>query len=396
MSAEPDQIAAVSMNSVDATDAAKTLSKPPARFAFVDSLRGLAAVSIMIFHIWWYEPAPFVAISNRLVNDALLRTRGGVQILLVISGFVIAYTLRHVWGTWKETLLFLGRRLVRLVPAYWTAIAIAMLTDYSCRYFWDLPSAVDGHHSVPRTLAHMTFLQDIFDYDALSAGLWTLCIEMQFYIVAILGWTIAQRLFPRPDPTKPRPSAIGLLTVFAPLAFASLFHWRQIASNDHWVIHFLWMFFLGMLVWWTLDRTVPKWAFAAVVAIAGIELIFDAEWRYENSVALTTALVIFTGGYLQRLDVWLNWWPLQYLGRISYSLYLIHFPICHVISAIGWKWYADSPTPVQARLILFSALVVSMLAAQLMYVLVEAPSARWAAMLKRYETAPTPPAAAAS
>jgi peptidoglycan/LPS O-acetylase OafA/YrhL len=168
MSVEPDQIAAVSTSNVDATKAAKTSSKPPARFAFVDSLRGLAAVSIMIFHIWWYEPAPFVAISNRLVNDALLRTRGGVQILLVISGFVIAYTLRHVWGTWKETLLFLGRRLVRLVPAYWAAIAIAMLTDYSCRYFWDLPSAVDGHHSVSRTLAHMTFLQDIFDYDALS------------------------------------------------------------------------------------------------------------------------------------------------------------------------------------------------------------------------------------
>lgn len=392
MSVEPEPKTASTL-SVDAAKNPTAPAKPPARFAFVDSLRGMAAVSIMVFHIWWYEPAPFVAFGNRLVNDALLRTRGGVQILLVISGFVIAYTLRHVWGSWREGLLFIARRLVRLVPAYWAAIAIAMLTDYSCRNLWDLPSAVDGDHSVTRTIAHMTFVQDIFDHDALSAGLWTLCIEMQFYIVAVLGWSFAQRLFPRPIPTEPRPSGLGLLTVFAPLAFASLFSWRQMASTDHLVVHFLWMFFLGMLVWWTLDQTVPQWAFAIVVVVAGIELIFDAEWRYENSVALLTALMIFAAGYYRRLDVWLNWWPLQYLGRISYSLYLIHFPICHVISAVGWKWYEDSPSPIQARLILFSSLVLSMLAAQLLYVLVEAPSARWSAMLKRYETAANPPAA---
>jgi peptidoglycan/LPS O-acetylase OafA/YrhL len=71
---------------------------------------------------------------------------------------------------------------------------------------------------------------------------------------------------------------------------------------------------------------------------------------------------------------------------------LIHFPICHLISAVGWRWYEDSPSPIQGRLILFLSLVLSMLAAQLLYMLVEAPSARWATLLKRYEA--TGPAAA--
>src|SRR6478752_7139731 len=66
------------------------------RFAFVDGLRGLAALAIVIFHIRWYELEPRAAVSDAMwiIDAALLRARGGVQILLVISGFVIAYTLR--------------------------------------------------------------------------------------------------------------------------------------------------------------------------------------------------------------------------------------------------------------------------------------------------------------
>lgn len=368
------------------TQTAKLPATTPARFAFVDSLRGLAALAIMFFHLWWY----YDDFSNSFVNESMMRLRGGVQILLVISGFVIAYTLRRTWFTAKEVALFIGRRLVRLVPAYWVAIAIAMLTDVACDYLWDLPKPIEGPHTISRTLAHMAFVQDILKHDALSAGLWTLCIEMQFYFVAIFGWGLAQRLFPRPDVTKATPSAVGLLVVFAPWAIVCLFTWRQMSSTEHFVIHFLWMFFLGMITWWALDKTVPMWAFAVVIAIGLGDLCYNSDWRYQNAVALTTALMIFTAGYTQRLHVWLNWSPLQYLGKISYSLYLIHFPVSHLISSIGWQRYNDEPSPMEARLILLTAVIVSLVAAQLLYMFVEAPSARWAAWLKRFEVEASP------
>ncbi len=355
------------------------------RFVFVDGLRGLAALAIVIFHIWWYEPDPHPPFASMhwIVDAAILRIRAGVQVLLVISGFVIAYSLRNAWVTPREFVMFLSRRFVRLAPAYWVALGVIILVDAFCQRAWDLPSPFDGHVSIPRISAHMTFLQDILGHEALSAGVWTICIEMQFYVVAILTWCLAQYLANRPDANKPRPSVLGILTVYAPFAFASLFLWRPLESTSPWVIHFFWMFFLGMMAWWTLERTVPHWIFAAIVVVAIGEIAFDREWWYENSVALTTAVLIYTAGRLNRLDKWLNWGWLQHVSRISYSLYLIHFPVCHLLTSAGWKLFGDSPDSMQATAILLTSFFASLLAAEVLYFWVEEPSSRLAASLKK-------------
>lgn len=413
-------------------------SPPQSRFTFVDGLRGLAALSIVLFHIWWYEPAPYPALesanwiveeavikirpwvplpahwfegrtesANSLLDDLFLRLRAGVQVLLVISGFVIAYTLRATWVTPGEIFSFVSRRFVRLVPPYWTVIALIILIDLACRLAWKLDSPVEGDLTLFRVSAHMAFLQDIFGHGALSAGMWTICIEMQFYVIAVIGWGLAQHLFRRPQIEQPRPSPAALITVFVPLAFISLFYWRALDSTSAWVIHFFWMFFLGMLTWWTLDGNLPKPVSYSIYAIALLELIFDAtwrhqffhdwimqtaasgseesveSWRYENAIALTTALLILISGQRQKLNQWLNWKWLQYVARISYSLYLIHFPVCHVITTWGWRHFDDSPTPGQALAILTASFVASLFAAHLLYRGVEAPSNRWAAKMKQ-------------
>ncbi len=385
----------------------------PSRFVFIDGLRGLAALSIVLFHLWWYEPTPTsafsmvvhlpviqqllrwyepdpaaaISLTNRGIEEVMLKIRGGVQVLLVISGFVIAYTLRNTWMNPREVLLFLGRRLVRLVPAYWTTLGVVILVDMVSQQIGELPSPFEGGISLARISAHLTFLQDIFGHESFSAGIWTLCIEMQFYLVAVLGWLIAQRAFRRPQVNEPRPSARAIYSVFAPFAFISLFYWRGMDSTESLVIHFLWMFFLGMATWWTLDGTISLVAFGLIAGIATMELVLFEKNQFENLVALSTALAILVAGRQQKLDQWLNWPWLQYLGRISYSLYLIHFPVCHLLVSAGWKFFSHSPTLTQAMFILIGSLVASLLAAHAMYQLVEFPSARWAARMKNTNAA---------
>ena len=55
--------------------AVTTTNRPAVRFVFVDGLRGLAALSIVIFHIWWYEPAPYPALDDAhwIYDAAFLR-----------------------------------------------------------------------------------------------------------------------------------------------------------------------------------------------------------------------------------------------------------------------------------------------------------------------------------
>jgi peptidoglycan/LPS O-acetylase OafA/YrhL len=369
------------------TSTAAGMKLPPAtpRFAFVDGLRGFSALAIVIFHIWNYEPAPYPAFEyTPWIVDATFRhvLRTAVQVLLVISGFVVAYTLRKTLVTPQEIVWFLGRRVVRLMPAYWVTIAIIILVDILCQQVWNLSSPFDGTVSVKRLSAHLTLLQDIMGDEALSAGIWTICIEMQFYVVAILGWGLAQNLVSRPDPNTARPSVWGLMAVFVPAALVSLFYFRSLKGTDPFVVRFLWMFFLGMVTWWTLDKTIPEEVYAMVIAVGLAELI-NSEWRIPNAVALTTSLAIFTAGKLGRFPSWLNWRWLQYLGRISYSLYLIHFPVCHLLTGVGWKWCNDSPTPFQADVILLVSLLASVGAAHVLYMLVEAPSNRWSALMKQ-------------
>lgn len=82
------------------------------------------------------------------------------------------------------------------------------------------------------------------------------------------------------------------------------------------------------------------------------------------------------------MNDWLNWRWLQFLGRSSYSLYLIHDPVSHVLTQFGWRLCGNSPTPAQSSLILFLCLVASIAAGHLLYVWVEAPSGRCSAWLK--------------
>jgi peptidoglycan/LPS O-acetylase OafA/YrhL len=377
--------------SIVAAEAERTVSaagSAPSRLAFIDGLRGLAALGIAVYHIWRYEPAlatepptyPAEALVPGLVQWMLLRSWVGVQFLLVISGFVIALTLRDTWVTPREVVSFLGRRVVRLGPPYWVTLAFVLALHGASVSWWNLPSPFEEPVTFVRVAAHAVFLQDVLGQTPLSAAIWTVCIEIQFYVVSVLGWGLAQRLRRGADRRSPQPSATGLMLVFAPLALASLADWNRRDSTEPWVTHFLCSFFLGMLTFWTLDRRVSARVFELSIAVVAGHLA--VQWKLENALALTAALAIFVAGRTNHFHDWLRWRWLQYLGQISYSLYLIHYPVSHLVTWLGWRWCGNSPTPVQSSLILLACLVASLLAGHFLYVAVEVPAGRWSAWLK--------------
>lgn len=368
--------------------------KAVGRFAFIDGLRGLAALGVVVFHAWWYEPEPRALLVDAEWSDLVfLRARAGVQILLVISGFVIAYTLRNTWVTPREFLSFMTRRIVRLVPAYWIALSFALLMGMLCHGPLQITPPFDDQVSATRVLAHLVFLQDVLGFKSFSAGLWTVCIEMQFYVLAVVGWGAAQRILARPTTDKPQPAATALLLVFGPLAIISLVFCYRVECTEPWVIYFMWRFCLGMAAWWTLERTIPLRVFATMVIIGTGQLVFELtldplfdhenEFPSANFIGLATALAIYGAGRTGRIHQWLNWTWLQFVGRISYSVYLIHYPVIYVLTNVGWKWCGNSPSTIQAAGILVSSTAVSLLAGYVLYMTVEAPSFRWAAKLKR-------------
>lgn len=368
------------------------------RAAFIDALRGVAAFSVACYHITRYGPLPGPA---REFIPGLLQIwfdHGwmGVQVFFVISGFVIAYSVRTACVTPAYLANYALRRSIRLDPPYWTTILFVLLLHAILHLHLgfdsplDVPSKLEPALSWQLIASHLMYLQNILGYDNLSAGFWTLCIEVQFYLLYVVGQGIAQRFPFRGRQTPADASPVGLLTVFAPLALMSLFVWNGDYHNDMWIIRFFCMFFLGASAWWALDRRIPAALFwVYVAAFAGRILLQSsrAGWSDDLTVGLMAAIVAGVATYIAgrqgRLGSWLNVGVLQYLGRISYSLYLIHFPMSHVITTLGSQVSGNSPSPAVATMWLVLALVASLAAAHIMYILVEAPSVRFAARFKR-------------
>ncbi|HEY5313651.1 MAG TPA: acyltransferase [Pirellulales bacterium] len=340
------------------------------RFQFVDALRGLAALSVAAYHISRYGPLAHAAEHSIPDFVQLLLKHGwiGVQIFFVISGFVIAYSLRRAAVTPRFIGQFALRRSLRLDPSYWTTIVLVLVLSSLLPASFAEPASADPL-SAGQLVAHVGYLQNVLGYENLSVGFWTLCIEVQFYLmfVVLLGvaqWTAGGAA------GADRACYQRLLALLAPVAIASLFYFGRQRASDAWLVHFFSMFFLGMLVCWSLEGKISRLWFGLFAALMAASL--TVHWSLDITVALLTGLSVYLVGRAGHLHDWLGWRPLQYLGRISYSLYLIHYPTSCLVTALGRELTGDAPLPAAAWLAV--SLVASIGAAHLLYVLVERPS----------------------
>jgi peptidoglycan/LPS O-acetylase OafA/YrhL len=406
------------------------------RSTFIDALRGVAAFSVACYHITRYGPLPGPA--RELIPGVLQGwfDHGwmGVQVFFVISGFVIAYSVRNARVTPGYLANYALRRSIRLDPPYWTTIAFVLLLHAILHLHLgfdsplDVPSKMEPALSWKLLLSHLFYVQNIVAYiqglcgypqfENLSAGFWTLCIEVQFYLVYVAGQGLAQRFPHQARRTPADASPFGLLTVFAPLAAASLFVWNAKFApgddlwwnlfvsgpgGDMWITRFFCMFFLGAAAWWSLDGRIPATIFWIYVAAFAGRIIWQGQthgWDDDLTVGLCAALAagvsIYFVGRRGRLATSLNFGILQYLGRTSYSLYLIHFPMSHVVTTLGTQLSGTSPSPAVATLWLVLALAASLAAAHVLYIFIEAPSVRLAARFKRPSTSGLQPDSAAA
>ena len=97
-------------------------------------------------------------------------------------------------------------------------------------------------------------------------------------------------------------------------------------------------------------------------------------------MGLATVLALHAVGRAGRLTTWLGGPVSTYLGRISYSLYLIHAPVLSVVLRAGYKLTGENPAAAVGWFVLAATACLG--AAHLLHVLVEAPALRLAARWK--------------
>jgi peptidoglycan/LPS O-acetylase OafA/YrhL len=126
-----------------------------------------------------------------------------------------------------------------------------------------------------------------------------------------------------------------------------------------------------MMVQWVLSGSLPIGFLVGYLCVVAAALVVD--WRPRLLVAVGTAVLILFAGRSHRWRRWPDSRVIGYLARISFSLFLSHFPACLVVNAWLSRW---SLTPGQALAGMVAAWGVSVLMAILVHHLVELPVLR--------------------
>lgn len=350
----------------------------------LDGLRGLAAFTVMLGHIayvWHDSPLAHGTLKRALV--AVSRTgHPAVLLFFALSGFVLYLAYRK--NTSVPYVVYLTKRLFRIYPALLGALTIALVLLVIQH---PGPDPALGPWTQAQWVFQPTFMQVLrnvlllgftVDDNRLDPVIWSLVVEVRFSIVFPLLAMIAHRnrwfvlvvaaaafipgilmvetLGLRP-PLQVGVTATGSLALF--LIYLPAFCFGIFAAD----------FFVAGRVTWK-PHPVVQVGLVLGLLVAGKLLNSELGWSLVAALLITLAC---TKGPFHAL---LTAPPSLFLGRISYSLYLVHFPV------IMFCAYAFAPhTSILVGLAVAS--VASILMATAMYRWIELPGMALGRVLAR-------------
>ncbi|MDQ0755758.1 acyltransferase family protein [Arthrobacter sp. B3I4] len=389
----------------------------------IQALRALAVSLVVANHLWPVRlPGGYV----------------GVDVFFVISGFLItAHLSKELFASGTVRLgHFYARRTRRLLPAAFTVLAVSL----ACAWLW-LPYTrwnANAQEIVSSAfyIENWVLAAKAVNYSEMNSSAsmvqhyWSLSVEEQFYLVWPLALIGLYVLAVRRRWAQRRVLVIGLAAAAAASLCFSIYLTEASRSEAYFNTPVrVWEFGAGALLALAGSRCTLSQLVRNIMALLGFALVvfsalvFDHATPFPGWTAAVpvagTALVILAGAGSGRLwhDRFTALRPIQFLGNISYSLYLWHWPlivvapfllgttlgtaakVCLAVAAVllAWlskrwiedRWIARSRAPSRPHRVLAAVVagMLAMLLAGLTLHLQVAPKAAAAAELGRTDAA---------
>ena len=334
---------------------------------------------IVWHHLAFYGPMSDVVhpFAPALMDWLYDYGRMAVQVFLVLSGYLAAASLAPQGvAVFDSPARLIFRRYWRLVKPYLVALGVSVLVAALVRP-WFAHASVSAAPTLLQLLAHVFLLQDVLGQEALSAGVWYVAIDFQLYALVVLVFAFARRFqFQQGEggdaalaTSASAPLGVSLVLL---AALASLLFFNRLTAFDITALYFCGSYALGMLAFWASSNLGARRGFwlATMAVMGGLALALDFRGRLVVALVTAFGLVWLAGLQPGAWPVrWLQQRHLVQLGRISYAVFLIHFPVCLLVNAVvGYFW----PTQLVANVAgLLLAFVLSLLAGSALYRWVE-------------------------
>ena len=332
--------------------------------ADIDGMRALAVMMVLVFH--------FELIS--LSEAGFI----GVDVFFVISGFLITSILKRQFDVGKFGIVpFYTARIRRLAPALLSVLMFVMMAGAVLLFADDFMELSRQVLASQFYVANIYFWKNVNYFglgkdDVFLLHMWSLGVEEQFYLlyptVLLVIYKYQKRWF--------WPAiAIGLFASFA-------LNVMLVARKPEAAFYLLptrgWELFAGALVYYGSTRWTRPRALDELLGVLGLGFIFVAimafrrDFHFPGYFALLPvvgagSLLISGGGAGTVVSRLLSLRPITYIGKISYPLYLVHWPIKVFVTRFSdqggpaWRW---------------TMLATSILLAAAVYHLVENPIRR--------------------
>ncbi|MCR0984798.1 acyltransferase family protein [Roseomonas populi] len=364
------------------------LAPDPPRIAFAHGLRGPAALSVLLSHytqfFWdrrgtaadflglpnWTGPAPAVLELHRWLPEGFAG-HFGVALFFLISGFVIPFSLLDR----GRGAFALGRGL-RILPTYAAGLSVTMLAVWACARHFGQPVPFGAAQWATQLL----FVRDLLGLPSIDGIVWTLEVEVRFYLLCLLLAPAlrAGRVAPLVTASLVMLGTIGAVASF-PLPPAGLEALTELAISAQMITFML----VGTVFHAWHRGTEPRRV--CLVAGAALLALFAAQWAIGGMAAAlvpgllsyAAALGLFAALFAGRHRIRRVPGPLDGLARISYPLYVVHgvagFAVMRLLLEAGWGPGAA----------ILAATALAFVAALILHLGVERPTQRAAHRLGR-------------
>jgi peptidoglycan/LPS O-acetylase OafA/YrhL len=316
------------------------------RAAGLDGLRGLAALSVVCFHVWLYRFPDPTHVERRGVLDYVLSDfRHGLLLFFVLSGYLLyrGFARAALRGDgFVDVRQYLRRRVARVVPAYYLAMLGTFVLLWGAR---NTPGVRLPAHSGDLVL-FLFFAQNFSSHTVLTFNpvTWTLCLEVLFYaLLPVFG--IAAYRWSGGLARRQAMALLGLLALgLAWNAGVFLLGGGLVAAKT--LPAYLPYFALGMLVALWVESGRPRlggFATVALVVCGLLGVVGNALWHSSGGpeaapLVAATLQDLFAGiGFAALVAAvvagrgvaasWTRFRPLAALGLVSYGVYLWHLPL---------------------------------------------------------------------
>jgi peptidoglycan/LPS O-acetylase OafA/YrhL len=290
----------------------------------IDGVRAIAVLGVLLFH------AGFPAFSGGYA---------GVDVFFVISGYLITRTILTAIDAGQFSYVgFFINRVRRLFPALLTTIGVSFLVGALLFPPPHMKKLAEAAIASILSVSNIYFWSEASYWDIESAfkpllHTWSLSVEEQFYFVWPPLLLIASRASNKPVARVALVATVGLTS----LLFAGTLSLHHPRATFYWMPWRAFEFMIGAAVIRLEVIARPRGRlWPEIMAASGLVMIIVPFLAYTDHTpfpfagalfpCIGTALLIWAGGSCLTSRLWTNP-PMIWTGRISYSLYLVHWPL---------------------------------------------------------------------